>query len=149
MVDHREIARQNFYSGMNCAQSVFCAFGDVTGMDRDTALRLSSSFGGGLGGQRQLCGAVAAAAMVLGMAKGYSDLGSLELKKAHYARVRALCRHFEDARGSTVCLELLRAAGIDPQAEPSARTAEYYAKRPCPDLVAEAAGILDEMLREP
>ena len=149
MIDHREIARRNFFEGMNCAQSVFCAFGDVTGLDQDQALRLSSSFGGGLGGQRQLCGAVAAAAMVLGMAKGYSDLASLELKKAHYARVRELCARFEAARGSTVCLDLLRAAGIDPQAEPSARTPEYYAKRPCPDLVAEAAGILDAMLREP
>ena len=65
MTDHGRIAEQNFREGYNCAQSVLLAFGDVTGLDENTAAMLSSSFGGGLGRMREVCGAVSGAAMVL------------------------------------------------------------------------------------
>ncbi|MBQ3141799.1 MAG: C_GCAxxG_C_C family protein, partial [Clostridia bacterium] len=48
-MDHVQKARELFVEGYNCAQAVFAAFCDVTGMDFNTALKLSSSFGGGMG----------------------------------------------------------------------------------------------------
>ena len=152
-MDHAELARTLFFEGYNCAQAVFCAFGDVTGLDRETAARLASSFGGGLGRLRETCGTVSAAAMVLGMAKGYSDPKSVEAKQAHYRLVRDFARRFREAEGSIVCRELLARSKVDPGqiapgGDPEARTPEYYKKRPCPELAWRAARILDAMLEE-
>ena len=66
MIDHGERARELFMNGYNCAQAVACAFCDVTGMDTDAAARMASSFGGGLGRLREVCGTVSGAALVLG-----------------------------------------------------------------------------------
>ena len=149
MTNHRESAKALFQEGYNCAQAVFCAFMDVTGLDLETSARLASSFGGGLGRLREVCGAVSGAAMVLGMAKGYADPKDAQAKKDHYARVRDFAARFRETEGSIICRELL--SGGNPQAaqpggEPEARTPEFYKKRPCPELVEMAAGFVEEML---
>ena len=150
METHPGIAVQNSLSGFNCAQAVFCAFTDVTGLDLAASARLSSSFGGGLGRLREVCGAVSAASMVLGLAKGYDAPGNSELKKRHYALVRAFAERFREEAGSINCRALLTQAGVmaETGGEPDERTPEYYAKRPCPELVRRAAHILDEMLQD-
>ena len=48
-MDHVKRAEELFHEGYNCAQSVFAAFCDTLGFDFETALKLSSSFGGGMG----------------------------------------------------------------------------------------------------
>ena len=52
-LDHAEKARALFLEGYNCSQAVFCAFEDLTGLDRETSARLSSAFGGGMGRLRE------------------------------------------------------------------------------------------------
>ncbi len=146
MIDHAQRARELFLEGYNCAQAVVCAFGDVTGLDVDEAARLSSSFGGGLGRLREVCGTVSGAAIVLGIARGYSDPKDFEAKKAHYALVQEFARRFREKNGAIVCRELLQGVEVAPGGVPEARTPEYYKKRPCPALAACAAGILEEML---
>ena len=152
-INHGDRARALFMEGYNCAQSVFCAFTDVTGLDMEASARLASSFGGGLGRLREVCGTVSAAAMVLGMARGYSSPADPEAKKAHYALVREFAARFRAAEGSIICRELLARANVDPGAlqpggDPDARTPEYYKKRPCPELARQAALLLDQMLTE-
>ncbi len=146
MTQHAEMAKQLFESGYNCAQAVLCAYADVTGLERDTALRLASSFGGGLGRMREVCGAVSGAAMVLGLVEGSADPADHAAKTAHYHRVQEFARRFRELNGSIVCRELLAGAAVQPGNDPERRSAAYYKKRPCADLVAQAAGILDEML---
>ena len=85
---HGERAEEFFRQGYNCAQSVLLAFGDITGLEDETALKLSSSFGGGLGRLREVCGAVSGACMALGMIKGYTDPDDREAKKAQYRLVQ-------------------------------------------------------------
>ena len=150
MTDHADRARALFMQGYNCAQAVFCAFTDVTGLDLDTSARLASSFGGGLGRLRETCGTVSAAAMVLGLLRGYDIPGDPGAKKAHYERVRDFAARFKAANGSIICRELLQNASVNAEAggDPEARTPEYYQKRPCPALAWQAAKILDEMLSE-
>lgn len=148
MTDHGEIARSLFMQGYNCAQAVLCAFGDVTGLDNDTAARLASSFGGGLGRLREVCGTVSGAAMVLGMAKGYATPGDQQAKAAHYHTVQEFARRFREENGSIICRELLSGVQTVPGDDPEPRTPEYYRKRPCPELAACAARILDQMLTE-
>ena len=150
---HSQLARELFESGYNCSQAVFCAFGDVTGLDVDQAARLSSSFGGGMGRLREVCGTVSAAFLVLGAVEGYADPKDPEAKKRHYERVREFAARFREKEGSIICRELLAKSAVEknqiaPGGDPEARTAEYYRKRPCPALCALSAQILDEMLAE-
>jgi len=148
MLDHVENASRLFEEGYNCAQAVLCAFGDVTGMDIESSARLASSFGGGLGRMREVCGAVSGAAMVLGIARGYSDPRDPEAKKAHYALIQEFCRRFKAEFGSIICRELLDGVETTPGGVPEARTPAYYDRRPCPSFVRGAAKIVDEMLAE-
>ena len=150
MTNHAELAKQLFFKGYNCAQSVFCAFTDVTGSDIDTSARMASSFGAGLGRLRETCGVVSAAALVLGIVKGYDDPANYQAKKDHYALVREYADRFRAENASINCRELLTLAGLNPESggEPEQRSEEFYRKRPCPQLVYNAALILDEMIQK-
>ena len=147
-MNHGEKAEKLFLEGYNCAQSVLCAFEDVTGIERETAAKLASSFGGGLGRMREVCGAVSGASMVLGLIKGYSDPKDFEAKKAHYARVREFAKRFKEQNGSIICRELLSGVETEKSGVPEKRTEQYYHKRPCALLCKCAADILDEMFTE-
>ena len=147
-IDHGERARALFLEGYNCAQAVVCAFDDVTGLDRETAARMASSFGGGLGRLREVCGTVSGAALVLGIARGYSDPKDPAAKRAHYHLVQEFARRFREANGSIVCRELLAGVEVTPGGDPEARTEAYYRRRPCPNLACRAARILDDLLSE-
>jgi C_GCAxxG_C_C family probable redox protein len=150
MTNHAELAKQLFFKGYNCAQSVFCAFTDVTGYDIDTSARMASSFGAGLGRLRETCGVVSAAALVLAIVKGYDDPADYQVKKDHYALVREYADRFRAENASINCRELLTLAGLNPESggEPEQRSEEFYRKRPCPQLVYNAALILDEMIQK-
>ena len=148
MSDHAQRAQELFYAGYNCAQAVFCAFAADMGLEPEAAARLSSSFGGGMGRLRELCGALAGAELALGMLRGYSDVTDPALKSAHYARVRELAERFRAGNGTYICRELLKDVKTSPGGEPEPRTPEFYARRPCLRLVGEAAAILEELLRE-
>ncbi len=143
---HGEIAKQYFCDGYNCAQAVLLAFAGEVGLTEDEAARLASSFGGGLGRMREVCGAVSGAAMVLGLLKGYADPKDNEAKKEHYKLIRDFAGRFRERNGSIICRVLLSGVQTKQGGEPEARTAEYYKKRPCSELVRQAADILDEML---
>ena len=134
---HEEKAEELFRSGMNCSQSVFCAFADEFGMDADTAAKVSCGLGGGVGRMREVCGTVTGASLVLGMKYGPD-------KTTTYAKVQDFCAKFKAECGSIVCRELLAGTGATTGGAPDARTAEYYKKRPCVELVKLAARLLDE-----
>ena len=147
-VDHVQKARELFLEGYNCAQAVVCAFEDLTGFDRETSARLSSSFGGGMGRLREVCGTVSGALLVLGLLRGYSDPKDPDAKKEHYHMVQDFARRFKEINGTIICRELLQGVKVKPGNEPEERTPEYYAARPCLRYVGEAAQIVEEMLRE-
>ena len=140
-----DIAKENFLKGYTCAQAVLLAFSDLTHADEETAKKISLPFGGGTGRLRLTCGSV----MVLGLL--FSDTKTdPENKREVYAAVQELAARFKAENGSLICGELLTGAHLkaDTAAVPEARTAEYYKKRPCPELVYSAAKILEEYLEE-
>lgn len=143
---HEEIAKQNFTDGYNCAQAVLCAFEDVTGLDGETAAKIASSFGGGMGRMREVCGAVSGACMVLGLIEGYDDPKAGKEKMQLYARVQEFAQKYKEENGSIICRELLAGVPVMSGVKPEERTETYYKKRPCAELVYMAASILDEML---
>ena len=142
-----ELAKQNFLNGCNCAQAVLLAFSDLTKLDPDTARRIASGFGGGMARMREVCGAVSGMFMAAGLLYGSSGL-SHEEKAAHYVRLQALAAQFREKNGSILCRELLSGVKTDGSPLPQRRTAEYYQKRPCAQLVSDAAQILEAYIRE-
>ena len=147
-MDHGEEARRLFMMGDNCAQSVFCAFRDETGLSLEESARLASSFGGGMGRLREVCGGVSGALLALGAICGYDAPRDQEAKKAHYKLVQTFAGRFKEKNGTIICRELLKNVPVTPGGVPEERTKEYYSRRPCPLLVRDAAAILDEMLSE-
>lgn len=148
MIDHSKRAAELFEGGYNCAQAVFCAFCDLTGMELDEAARLSSSFGGGMGRMREVCGAVSGMLMVLGKLYGYDDPKDKEAKTAQYALIQRLAGEFKDMHGSIVCRELLGEKKCDNGYVPEDRTPEYYNARPCTKLCMDCAYLLDSYIKE-
>lgn len=144
-MNHKENAVSYFKQGYNCAQSIVMAFTDVTGLDAKQSARLASSFGGGLGRLREVCGAVSGMAFVLGALYGYDDPKVTGASATHYARVQEVAGKFKELNGSIICRELLGGSPTTGGA-PEPRTAEYYKKRPCADLVGIAAEILDDYI---
>lgn len=151
METKRELAERYFLEGYNCAQSVFLAFCAETGLGAETAALLAGGFGGGMGRLREMCGAVSGAVMALGCMRGYAQPGNDAEKARLYAEVQELVHGFERMNGSHVCRELLgetSAASHDCAPTPERRTPEYYAARPCPHLVGDAAELLERMLEK-
>ena len=145
-MDHEMQAAQLFLDGYNCAQAITVAFSDVTGLDKDFSARMASSFGGGMGRLRVVCGAVSGMLMVAGILYGYDSNGDDTVKKAHYTLVQELAGQFREKIGSIVCREILKNPPSDPN--PTPRTAEFYKQRPCTRMVMTAARILDDYIRE-
>jgi len=114
------------------------------GVDFDTALKIASSFGGGMGRLREVCGAVSGMFMVAGMKYGGTDPTDQGAKAEHYKLIQALAKRFEKENGSIICRELLGLAVKNDDPQPEVRTEKYYKKRPCMELVERAAKILDE-----
>ena len=146
-MDHSYKAAELFLGGHNCAQAIVVAFADVTGLEPTFAAKLSSSFGGGIGRLREVCGAVSGMVMVAGLLYGYDEPGEKDAnKKAHYKLVQELCEKFREEIGHIVCRDILKNPPSDPN--PTPRTAEFYKTRPCARMVMTAARILDEYIAE-
>ena len=140
MTDHSIRAGELFLAGYNCSQSVVVAFCDLTGLSEEFSAKLSSSFGGGMGRMREVCGAVSGMLTVAGLLYGYGAPDDAA-KKAHYTLVQALAGQFRDEHGSIICREILKNPPSDPT--PTPRTAEFYKTRPCARMVMTAARLMD------
>lgn len=146
MNNNPEHAARLFNEGYNCSQAVFGAYCDKLKLDFETALKLTSSFGGGMGRLREVCGAVSSMFMIAGLKYGYIDPKDMNLKQKHYELIQKLSKQFKEKNGSIICRELL---GLDIHHDspaPEARTEDYYKKRPCAELVKCAAEIIDDVL---
>ena len=137
-------AAELFVEGYNCAQAIAVAFCDFIGMTKEQAAKMASSFGGGMGRMREVCGAVSGMLLVAGILYGYDTPGDDESKKTHYERVQELAGEFRKEIGSIVCREILKNPPSDPT--PTPRTEEFYAKRPCTHMVVTASKLLDEYI---
>ncbi len=143
---HAEKAKELFKQGYNCSQAVAVAFADLTEIPEEASARMASSFGGGLGRMREVCGAVSGMSLVAGILYGYDDPKDNSAKKEHYARIQELAGQFRAETGSIICRELLTNPKSDPN--PTPRTEEFYKKRPCADCVYLAAEILENYIAQ-
>ncbi len=150
-MSRKDKARELFLAGYNCAQAVFAAFSDVMGLDEETALKLSSSFGGGMGRLREVCGACSGIFMAAGMLYGYTSPSDDAAKAEHYALIQRMAKEFrfEKNNGSIICKELLALQKKDDfSPNPTARTEDFYKTRPCVKYVEDASSILEAIIAE-
>lgn len=137
-----------FLKGYNCSQSVVAAFAPQLGLTEETALRLSAGFGAGIGRLREVCGAFCGVVTVLSMV--YADPTDPKDKSRMYALVQQAAEQYRacNGGGSIICRELLAKAGAAPAGGTAAeeRTADYYKKRPCPELCRICADLCAEFI---
>lgn len=133
-----------FGKGFNCAQSVFSVFCDELGVDQETALKISSGFGGGMC-QGEICGAVAGAVMALGYKYGQSKEQDKQAKQKANEMVKEFCNRFKEVNNSIVCKELL---GIDLSKENARAIAleKGLFKTICPKMIQDSVKILEDIL---
>lgn len=147
-MNRRELATDYFLEGYNCSQAVALAFSDLIPVEKDTLLSMMSSFGGGMGRLREVCGAVSAIFAVAGILYGYSGPETGDVKMNHYARIQFLAAKFEEQWGSIVCRDLLGLSQKKDDPKPAPRTKEYYGTRPCPAIIGDAAEILENFIKD-
>ena len=136
-----------FLKGYNCSQSVVAAFAPQLGLTEEMALRLSAGFGAGIGRMREVCGAFCGVVTVLSMV--YADPADPKDKSRMYALVQEAAEQYRSRNGgSIICRELLAKAGAAPAGGTAAedRTADYYKKRPCPELCRICADLCAEFI---
>jgi C_GCAxxG_C_C family probable redox protein len=143
-----ERAKEFFGNGYNCCQSVVLAYADIIGLEPTLAATVSAPFGGGMGRLREVCGAVSGMTMVAGFLSPCPTADDPEAKKANYALVQQFAEAFRKQNGAIVCRTLLGLECTKDDPTPSPRTAEYYKKRPCAELVGDAARIVAQYLVE-
>ena len=144
-MDRADKASATFTSGYNCSEAVLLAFSEELGLDKDAAVKIASGFGGGIGHMAETCGAVTGAVMVIGLKHGLSIKDNV-YKSNHvvYAIVEEFIKEFLKRHPSIKCKDLL---GVDFHDEAAYKEAVkkgvFY--EVCPDFVADAVEILDNM----
>ncbi len=141
-----EKAKELFKSGYNCSQAVLGVFAEELGLDFETAMKIASPFGGGMGRMREVCGTVSGMFMAAGLMFGVSD-SDAKAKGELYKKIQDLAQKFKNENGSIVCRELLQGVESSTSPNPSERTETYYKKRPCVDLVGDAVEIFEEYIK--
>lgn len=142
-----EKAKILFKKGYNCSQAVLGAWCDELGLDFNTAMMIAQPLGAGIGRMREVCGTCSGAFMALGLKYGSTDPSDVQTKKQVYELVQKFAERFKEENGfdSIICRELLGISGTSVPT-PSARTDEYYKKRPCVELVGLSSGLLGEFI---
>lgn len=145
--EYAQRAKALFYKGYNCSQAVVGAWAERMGLTEECALKLAAGFGGGIGRMREVCGALCGAVMIVGMLRSSGQAGA-EPKREMYEIVQQLAARFKEENGADtiICRQLLGLDGKDTSPKPAARTEEYYKKRPCPELAALAAALVEEFV---
>ena len=140
-----ELAKSLFKQGYNCAQAVTAAYADLYGFTQEQALRMSASFGGGIGRMRETCGAACGMFILAGLKTGTIDPTDREGKAANYSLVQELAEKFRQENGALRCADLL---GLSKQVAPDGTAVQRKPKRPCSMMVESAARIWATMCQQ-
>lgn len=131
-----------FESGYNCSQAVLMAYAQNYDVELVTASKIATSFGGGMGRLREVCGAVSGMFMVLGLEYSFTDTKDKDAKNQNYKAVQDCANEFKSVMGSYICADLLNLNHVPQPPISSERNEVYYKTRPCTRCVALAAEIV-------
>lgn len=145
-MDKTEEALAYFRNSFNCSQSVFVTFGQELGLPEDDCLKIATAFGGGMGRQQYICGAVTGALMVLGLKYGKGLNDPEEKKKNTYRITKEFFHEFKRLNGSENCLELLDGLDMNNPDDNKKITERNYYEIRCEKYVSDAVNILSEIM---
>lgn len=134
-MDYGLKGKNYFLLGYNCSQSVVLAFQDKLNLPTSTLLSLASSFGGGIGRLREVCGCISAMAIIMGLLYGNYDKDDVSDKAKHYQLIQNLTFQFKDKYGSYICADLLNLKKGPSNPMPGIRNKAYYESRPCGNYI--------------
>lgn len=144
-MNNAEIAVTLFKEGFSCSQAIFSSFSEELNLDKNTALKISDSFSGGMGRMAFTCGTVTGAFMVIGLKYGRTSASDEKAKQKTTELVRKFAEKFKERNKFLDCKALLN-CDIS-----TAKGSEYVKKhnltrKICPKFVADSADILEEIL---
>jgi C_GCAxxG_C_C family probable redox protein len=144
-----DVAVEKFLSGFNCAQSILYAFGPDLGLEGETALKVATGLGGGMGGRGEVCGAVTGGILALGLKFGRGEKEEKSVAQQAYPKTGELMAAFERAHGTCMCRTLLGGCDLrTPEGMKRFREEDLHHKV-CVGCVRTAGEILAGMLDEP
>jgi C_GCAxxG_C_C family probable redox protein len=144
-MNRAETAAEHMRTGFNCCQAVVKAFASELCVEERAAVKMAASFGGGMGRNGYVCGALSGAAFILGARYGNSDPANTAAREKTYAAVNDLLERFQKEHGTVLCRELISINMKDPGELKRAREEGIFAKR-CPLFVQSAGSLLEELL---
>jgi C_GCAxxG_C_C family probable redox protein len=142
-----DLAAEKFTAGFNCAQSVIWAFADELGLDKNMMLKLSTGFGGGMGHEQEVCGAVSGGIFAIGAKFGRDEGGTRDQTNATYQKVRELFARFRERHGTCLCSELLPDCDLNTPAGQQKFKDSGLRDKVCKECVRDAANLVAELLR--
>ncbi len=145
-MDKVELAASMLKEGFSCSQSVLGAYSEEFGLERQTALRIATAFGGGMGRMGETCGAVTGAFMVIGLKHGRTTAKDTESRERTYSLVKEFVQRFKSLNGSILCRELIGYDLSTPEGLKAAREKGVLAAL-CPKYVRDATRIVETLLR--
>lgn len=140
-----EKAVSRFKEDYLCSQAIFSAFGPRFGINEQMALKIASTFGGGMARMGNTCGAVTGAFMVIGLKQGHTNPEDEEFKEEVYRIVNRFADEFKSRNGSIFCRDLLGYELSDPEQRQTVNE-KGLSDTICVKLVRDSAEILEELL---
>ena len=107
-----EVAAEMFLSGYNCAQAILYAFGPDLGLEAETALKVATGLGAGMGRRGEVCGAVTGGILALGLKYGRGGQQDRSATEETYQKTLELMAGFEKRCGSCSCRVLLEGCDL-------------------------------------
>jgi C_GCAxxG_C_C family probable redox protein len=141
-----ENAISSFRGAFNCGQSIFSSYATQYGLEKDTALKIASGFGGGMGRLQNTCGAVSGAFMAIGLKYGMGIDADKEARDKTYQVIREFAGRFQKTYGSIICKELLGCDINTLEGKEKYDRNDFFEKK-CFQYVKDSARILEEILK--
>ena len=138
-------AEQEYEKGFNCSQSVLSVYCEQFGLDKNTAFRLSSPFGGGINKMGEICGAVSGAIMLIGLKYGRITADDHDSNERTEKKINNFLDEFKKRNKFLKCKELL---GYDFSIESEKEFIKNndLTKKLCPKFVKDAVEICEEII---
>lgn len=140
-----DFALKCFSEGFSCSQAVLISHCEELGLDRETALKVSGAFGGGMGHIGEACGAVTGALMLIGLKYGKYKAEDSESKERTYAFVKKYTDEFKAKHGSIRCKDLIKFDVSIREEWMKAREAGVF-KTICPGLIKDSIEMVEKVL---
>jgi len=135
--NRKEIALKLFNEKYNCAQAIMLAYGDLVNIDKKTAYKIASGFGGGIARLGKTCGTINAAVMILSLRYGGIEKEDVESTTKTRDVIRKFIKEFSEKHTGINCTDLLT--------EDEGKNHTMHSGK-CASVVSEICDLLDKYL---